>query len=118
MRSLRNNKHADMNMIMTAIIMAVMLAIGLVVVYSVFGGLDLDTVDTKINEDVFGWSNSGDPSDDQNSSWESWNTSKNAANATNDLLNNAATFFTVAPIALVVIAAVGILGYVLLLRRS
>jgi hypothetical protein len=39
------------------------------------------------------------------------------ANSTTDLQTNIETFYTVAPIILIVMAAVGILGYVMLLRR-
>ena len=101
MRKLLQNKHADMNMILAAIIMAITLAIGLIVIYNVMGSLDADTIDTTIRayqgEDDNGTGPMG--------------------NATSDLVTNVNTFYTVGPIALIVVAAVGILSYVLLLRR-
>jgi len=118
MRKLLGNKNGDMNMILTAVIMAIMLAIGIVVVYSVFGGIDLTTADNTIKVNVYGANNGPTASDDANTSWDVYNTSGPGSNATDDLLTNAGTFFTIAPIALIVVAAVAILGYVLLLRRS
>lgn len=118
MRKLRANNHADMNMIISAIIMAITLAIGLVVVYSVFGGVDLSTPDNQIKINIYAANNGPDASDDANTSWTVYNNSGPAANATEDLMTNVATYFTIGPIAIIVIAAVGILSYVLLLRRT
>ena len=87
------NKEADMNLILTAIVIAIVLAIGIVIVFNVLGSIDTTTVDANF---------AGTP----------------AANATTDLQTNLETFYTVAPISLIVIAAVGILAYVLLLRRK
>ena len=65
-------------------------------------GSDLSTLDTQLETiRANGNTTSGTP----------------ATNATADLQSNIETFFTVGPIALIVVAAVGILSYVLLLRR-
>ena len=93
MRQFWKNTHGDMNMILAAIVMAIALAIGIIIVFNVIAAVDSTTIDAGLT---------GTP----------------AANATNDLLTNTETFNTVAPIALIVVAAVGILGYVLLLRRG
>ena len=93
MRQFWKNTHGDMNMILAAIVMAIALAIGIIIVFNVIAAVDSTTIDAGLT---------GTP----------------AANATNDLLTNTETFYTVAPIALIVVAAVGILGYVLLLRRG
>jgi len=93
MRKLRNNTHGDMSMILTAVVMAIALAIGIIIVFNVIAAVDTTTIDAGLT---------GTP----------------AANATDDLLTNTETFYTVAPIALIVVAAVGILGYVLLLRKQ
>jgi len=92
MRPLIKNKKADMNMILTAIVMAIVFSIGIIIVFNVVATVDSTTIDANLD---------GTPS----------------ANATDDLLDNLSTFYTVGPIALIVVAAVGILGYVLLLRR-
>ena len=107
MRKLWKNNHADMNMILTAIVLAIVFAIGLIVVWNVMGSLDNSTVDENIRTNVYN---------------EGGTTYKNgttyAANATDDLQDNLETFFTVGPIVLIVVAAVGILSYVMLLRRG
>ena len=103
LRRFLQNKNADMNMIITAIILAIALGVGLLVVWNVLGTLDTDTVDSEISENIYG-----------NAS--SWNI-RPAYNASLELESNLETFYTVAPIVLIVVAAVGILGYVLLLKR-
>ena len=92
MRSFLKNQDADMNMILSAIVMAIVFAIGIIIVFNVIASVDTATIDAGLT---------GTP----------------AANATEDLLDNVETFYTVGPIALIVVAAVGILSYVLLLRR-
>jgi len=72
--------------------MAIVFSIGIIIVFNVVATVDSTTIDANLD---------GTPS----------------ANATDDLLDNLSTFYTVGPIALIVVAAVGILGYVLLLRR-
>ena len=119
MRKLWKNKNADMNMILSAVIMAIVFAIGIVIVFSVFGGIsgNLDTLDGDLatakglgrdTSDVTG----------VNEAWENYNASTIATNASDDVLGNVETFYTVGPIALIVVAAVGILSYILLLRRK
>ena len=80
-------------MILAAVVMAIVFSIGLVIVFNVIGSLDTTTVDAGLT---------GQPS----------------KNATSSLVNNTNTFFTVGPIAIIVVAAVGILSYVLMLRRT
>ena len=92
LRKFLKNHEADLNMIMAAIVMAIVFAIGIIIVYNVLGSVDTTTIDAGLT---------GTPS----------------ANATNDLITNVNTFYTVGPIALIVVAAVGILSYVLVLRR-
>ena len=96
MRNLFSNDHADMNMILAAIVMAIVFAIGIVIIFSIMGGLDTSTIDA----------NFGDANETP------------AANATDSLQESVETFYTIGPIALIVVAAVGILSYVLLLRRT
>ena len=89
-------------MILSAIVMAIVFAIGIIIVYNIIGGLDLTTIDDNLADNM----------------GENTSLYTPAANATNDLVTNVNTFYTVGPIALIVVAAVGILSYVLLLRRS
>ena len=91
-RKLLRNDEADVNMILAAVVMAIGLAIGIIITYSVIGSVDADTIDAGLT---------GSP----------------AENAASALINSTGTFYTVAPIALIVVAAVAILGYVMLLRR-
>lgn len=92
-------------MILTAIVMGIAFAIGLIVVFNVLGAVssDLSTLDDDLeNARAGGNTTSGKP----------------ATNATEDLQTNVETFFTVGPIVLIVVAAVGILSYIMLLRRT
>lgn len=92
LREFWQNREADVNMILAAVVMAIGLAIGIIIAYNVIGSLDTSTIDAGLT---------GAP----------------AASATSSLINSTGTFYTVAPIALIVVAAVAILGYVMLLRR-
>ena len=92
MRKILKNKEGDMNMVLTAVVVAITLAIGIIITFNVLAAVDTTTIDASLD---------GTP----------------AANASGDLQTNVETFYTVAPIILIVLAAVGILGYVLLLKR-
>ena len=72
--------------------MAIVFGVGILIVYNVIASIDASGIDADF---------SGTP----------------AQNSSIDLLDNVNTFYTVGPIALIVVAAVGILSYVLLLRR-
>lgn len=93
LRKLLKNNHGSLDMILSAIVIAIGLVIGIIIVYNVLAAVDTSSIDSGL---------SGEP----------------ALNATGALLNNTATFYTVAPISIIVVAAVGILGYVMLLRRK
>ena len=101
MKKLLSNQDGDMNMILAAVTMAIVFVIGIIIIFNVYAALDTSTIDASLA------SNLG-----HNASLMT-----DAGNATDDLLTNTETFFTVGPIALIVVAAVGILSYVLLLRR-
>jgi hypothetical protein len=83
--------HANVDMILTAVIAGVMFAIAIPIIYSVLAGIDYTSVDAGLT---------GTP----------------ATNASNSVIANLNTFFTIGPIYLVVVAAVGIIAAVLLLR--
>jgi len=78
-------------MILLAVVAGIMFAISIAVIYSVLGGIDYTTIDAGLD---------GTP----------------ANNASTSLQSNLATFYTLAPVYLVVIAAVGIISAILLIR--
>jgi len=94
MRSLWKNRFADMNVILSAVVVAIALAISIVIVFNVMSSMDTDTIDGNFAN------------------------STPSANATENIQTNIETFYTIMPIVLIVMAAVAILGYVLLLRRQ
>jgi len=94
MRSLLKNRFADMNVILSAVVVAIALAISIVIVFNVMSSMDTDTIDSNFAN------------------------STPSANATENIQTNIETFYTIMPIVLIVMAAVAILGYVLLLRRQ
>ena len=102
MRKLLSSNKGQTDIILAAIVMGIVFAIGIVIVFNVIGGLDLTTIDDNLADSM-----------GENSSLYS-----PAANATESLTDNISVFYTIGPIALIVVAAVGILSYVLLLRRS
>ena len=106
MRKLLKNQHGDLNMILSSIVVAITLAISIIVVLNVLGAIDAGDTDGRVAE-AMGWTSGTDQ----------YNATLPMTNATTDLQTNIETFYTVAPIVLIVMAAVGILGYVLLLRR-
>ena len=114
MRKFLSNKHGDMNMILSAIVLAIVLGIGIIIVFNVFSAIDTTSVDTKLK----GTRTTGLSQASQNATNTSWNNTNPAGNATDSVIQNTETFFTIAPILLIVVAAVGILSYVLLLRRT
>jgi len=88
MRKLNNKGNVDI--IIMAVVAAIVIAISLIIVYSVVGGLDTTTIDADLT---------GTPS----------------ANATDNLLDNLETFYTISPIYIVVLAAVGIIGAIMMI---
>lgn len=92
MRTLKSNL-ANMDMILTAVVAGIVFAISIAIIYSVLSGIDYTTIDATLP---------------QNSSA--------ATNASEDLATNLATFFTLGPIYIVVVAAVGIIAAIMLIR--
>jgi len=90
MRQLIKDEQADVKMIGMVVGILVTLIIAVLVFYNIAGSIDTTTVDAN-----FGGVNTT-PS----------------ANATDDTLDQTATFFSIAPIIAIVIVAVVILGYV------
>jgi len=84
------NEKGSVDIILMAVVAAIVIAISLIIVYSVVGGLDTTTIDADL---------SGTPS----------------LNATDNLLSNLETFYTISPIYIVVLAAVGIIGAIMMI---
>jgi heme/copper-type cytochrome/quinol oxidase subunit 2 len=95
LRQLKPDNKANVDMILTAVVAGVMFAVAIPVIYSVLGGVDYVAIDAQLNDH---------------------NGTSPAQNASNNTLSALATFFTIGPIYLIVIAAVGIIGAILLLR--
>ena len=87
MRKILKNNHADVRMIGAVVGILITLIIAVLVFYNIAGSIDTTTIDGELT---------GTPS----------------ANATDDTLAQAATFFQIAPIIAIVVVAVVILGYV------
>ena len=87
LRNLIENKEADSRMIGMVVGVLVTIIIAVLVFYNIAGSIDASTVDAELT---------GTP----------------AQNATDDVLDQAATFFQIAPIIAIVLVAVVILGYV------
>jgi len=87
LKSFVKNDEADVKMVGAVVGILVTLIIAVLVFYNIAGSIDTSTIDSGLT---------GTP----------------AANATDDTLDQASTFFTIAPIIAIVIVAVVILGYV------
>ena len=97
LRSLIRNETANIDMILTAVIAGIVFAISIAIIYSVLGGIDYTAIDTSL-----GWNGTAG--------------NQAATNASDALQSNLATFYTLGPIYIVVIAAVGIIAAVMLIR--
>jgi len=96
MKSLRADDNADTKMIGGVVAILVTLILAVIVFFNIAGSVDLTTVDSNIA------SNLG----------ENTTLSTRGSNSTDDTLDQAATFFTIAPIIAIVVVAVVILRYV------
>lgn len=94
---------ANIDMILTAVIAGIVFAISIAIIYAVLAGIDYATYDANFYTGTAGTAG--------------YNTNITpATNASNSLQTNLATFYTLGPIYIVVIAAVGIIAAVLLIR--
>lgn len=98
LKSLIKDKTANIDMILTAVIAGIVFAVSIAIIYAVLGGIDYETYDLAIN----GSGTIGNYTP--------------ATNASESLLTNLATFYTLGPIYIVVIAAVGIIAAIMLIR--
>jgi len=104
------DKAANVDMILTAVVAGIIFAISIAIIYAVLGGISYTTYDATLR----GLNLSG-----QNYKGHGLGMDTNmtpAANASNSLQTSLATFFTLGPIYIVVIAAVAIIAAIMLLR--
>jgi len=87
MRQLLGNKLGQAGMVGAAVGLLITLIIAVLIYYNIAGSIDVTGIDAKLE---------GSP----------------AGNATNNINDQAATFFTIAPIVAVVIVAVVVISYV------
>jgi len=91
MRKLNENKNANVQLILMAVVAAVVIAISVLIIFPVIGGLDTTTIDAKFTG------------------------STPSLNASTNLVQNLETFYSISPIYIVVLAAVGIIGAIMMI---
>lgn len=96
MRKLLDNNHGNIGTIILAVATAITLAVSILIIYSVLGGMSTTSVDATLRTAM------GKPAGFMP-----------AANATNSLVTGLGTFFTIAPIYLIVLVAISIIGAVM-----
>jgi ABC-type lipoprotein release transport system permease subunit len=84
------DESANVQLILMAVVAAIVIAVSIIIVYAVLGGIDYTAIDAKLP---------GTP----------------CANASSSLQTNLATFYSVAPIYIVVLAAVGIISAIMMI---
>ena len=117
MRKLLKNKQANLEMVTMGVVVAVVFALAIPVIFNIMGGLDLSSANNAIRTNVYGLTSGDNSSDAGNASWATWNGTIPASNATNSLLTQVNSFFSIGPIYLVVVVAVAIIATILILRR-
>jgi hypothetical protein len=90
------NDQANVGTIILAVATAIVIAISILIIYSVLGGMNVTTIDNNLRTATGGA-----------------DTFRPAANATTSLISGLGTFFTISPIYLVVLVAVAIIGAVM-----
>ena len=113
MRLFRSNKNGNTDMITMAITAAILFGVGIILVFSTLSSVDIKTSQDNINKDIYGRVPGG-----TNDSWTAYNVSTPVKNATNNLITQTNSFFSIGPIYLVVIVAVGIISALLYLRQK
>ena len=96
LRNIMEDKAGNVDMVIMAVVAAVVFAISIAIVYAVLGGIDYTAYDAAIG---------------------ATNVTP-AANASDNLITNLNTFYQIGPIYIIVIAAVAIIGAILVLRTK
>ena len=87
MRKLFKNRHGQIGLVGAAIGLLITLTVAILIYFNIAASVDTTSIDAKL---------AGEP----------------ALNATDNINEQAATFFTIAPIIVIVIVAVVVIGYV------
>lgn len=98
-RDFVKDEAGNIEMITMALIAGIMFAISIPIIFNVISSLNISTVDADLQTAL------GDSA------------TTPAANATNSLLTQIASFYSIGPIYIIVLAAVGIIAAILVLRR-
>ena len=96
-----NSDSANIEMITMGIVAAVMFAIAIPIIFNVLGSLNISSTDTNLATAL----------------GKNTTTYTPAANATGNLITQVNSFFSIGPIYLIVVVAVGIIAAILVLRR-
>ena len=108
MRILTGNNEADTKMITMVIGLLIVIAISVLIFYNIQASIDYTNVNNDIAENVYGLTYpAATPALNA-----SYNNTAPATNASENLNDQAATFYQLAPLIAVVIVAVVIIGYV------
>jgi cell division protein FtsL len=102
LRKLRSQEAGNVQLILMAVVAAIVLAISIVIVYAVLGGINYVSVDTALGGSY-------------NATSGVWTGPHPATNASAALQSNLATFYSVSPIYIVVLAAVGIISAIMMI---
>jgi ABC-type lipoprotein release transport system permease subunit len=97
-QKLKQGDAGNVQLILMAVVAAIVLAVSIIIVYAVIAGIDYSTIDKGM-----GWNGSA------------LDKTRPALNASNSLQTNLATFYSVAPIYIVVLAAVGIISAIMMI---
>ena len=111
MKHLLKNNHAQMGMVGAAVGLFITLIISVLIFYNISSSIDTTTLENNVRKAQGYTYPSGETAAD-NASRAAWNSSKPVANSTNNVNNQAGTFYTIAPITGIVIVAVVVIGYV------
>lgn len=106
MKPLLKDNHGNIGAVSAAVAILVSIFIAVLIVYSIAGGIDVGDADADIAENL------QDVIDRHSGAGGTYYNTTFAGNATRDTLDQSSTFFTIAPLIVVVLVAVIILGYV------
>jgi len=113
MKKFISNEEADAKMVGMVVGLLVTIIISVLIFYNIAGSMDYTSANENIAENVYGYGDGvGTDLNGTSSDWEQFNATTPASNGSDDTLDQAATFFQIAPIIAIVIVAVVILGYV------
>jgi len=100
-----NDRDANAKMIGTVVAILVTIIVSILIVYNVASTITFDTATERDINEARGYTTAAGNRD-------GYNNSTAAGNSTDDILDQAGTFFAIAPIIAVVIVAVVVLSYV------